>query len=73
MGISESKYQELLEKYRELQMVCEIWIAASEMKDERITELEAELAHAQQRVGRLGRLVGRNPAEPSRKRAKQAR
>ncbi|MCK5799678.1 MAG: hypothetical protein KAI47_20955 [Deltaproteobacteria bacterium] len=64
-----SKYDELLKRYRELQMVCDVWVAANDAKDQHIADLEEDLARAQRRVARLSRLVGRQSnALPQRKR-----
>ena len=69
MENEQTKIQALTEQVSELQLVCQVWVAANEAKDERITELEAELARAQGRIARLSRLVGRQQrAEPPRKR-----
>jgi predicted nuclease with TOPRIM domain len=65
----EARYDELLASYQELKMVCEVWVAANEAKDQRIEELEAEVEQAQQRIVRLNRLVGRQRSnEPQRRR-----
>ncbi len=50
-------------KCSDLELTCQIWIAANEVKDHRIQELEAECKKLQQRVGRLGRRVGRESKE----------
>ena len=59
MTDADRKHQELLLRHAELQSVCEIWIAANDAKDARITELEAEVSRLQERSGRLARLAGR--------------
>lgn len=63
---NDARYEELLSKFQELRMVCEVWVAANEAKDQRIAELEDEVEQAQQRIVRLSRLVGRQrSSEPS--------
>ncbi|PID38094.1 MAG: hypothetical protein CSA65_08850 [Proteobacteria bacterium] len=56
---NDARYEELLSKFHELKMVCEVWVAANDAKDQRIQELETELEQAQQRIVRLSRRVGR--------------
>lgn len=68
-----SSNQELLSKVREMQMICEIWIAANNVKDERIQELEGEVKRLQQRVARLSRRVNRSPQVERAPRVEQAR
>jgi len=53
----------------ELEMACRIWMAASEAKDERIEELENELARLRRRVTRLGRMLGSGQGRRRRARA----
>jgi len=48
-----------LERNRELETTCRLWIAVSGAKDERIRELELECQALRQRVARLSRQVGR--------------
>ena len=43
MDNGQTKYDELLQRYRELKMVCDIWVAANDAKDQHIAELEEEL------------------------------
>jgi len=59
MKPTESNSVQQLAQVRELQMVCEIWIAANGAKDQRIHELEEEVGRLQQRVARLSRRIGR--------------
>ncbi|MBW2731472.1 MAG: hypothetical protein JRH20_03710 [Deltaproteobacteria bacterium] len=59
MKTTESSDNQQLSKVRELQMVCEIWIAANGAKDQRIHDLEEEVGRLQQRVARLSRRISR--------------
>jgi archaellum component FlaC len=59
--------EDLEQRYRELQMVCEVWVAANDAKDKRIAELEEQLEQMRQRVSRLGRLVARHRRDEPRK------
>lgn len=54
------------ERYQELTSTCQLWIAVSEAKDERISELESECDQLRLRVARLSRMVGRRNNETRR-------
>jgi hypothetical protein len=41
-----------------MEMVCRLWMAAGQAKDERIEELEAEVRRLRQRTSRLNRMLG---------------
>lgn len=64
-----SNEQALQQQLEELQLVCRIWIAASQAKDERIAELEREVAQLSRRVARLARHAGRQSSGGLRRRA----
>ncbi len=46
--------EELLSQHRELQLTCEIWMAASEAKDEHIRQLERENNQLRKKIARAG-------------------
>ncbi len=48
----------LATRLQEMEMVCQLWIAAGQAKDERIEELEEEVRRLRQRTSRLARLLG---------------
>jgi len=51
----ERRNRALQEQVLELETVCRVWVAASNVKDCRIEELEAELRHMRARLARLTR------------------
>ncbi len=54
-----------LESYRQLESSCRLWMAACQVRDERIRELEQECLALRQRVARLSRQLRRQPGTPS--------
>ena len=54
-----SKLDSLVAKCSELELTCRLWIAANQVKEARIQELEAECNQLRRRVARLSRRVGR--------------
>ena len=53
-----------LERHRELECSCRLWIAACEARDLRIKELEQECATLRQRAARLTRQTRRQVGAP---------
>lgn len=47
--------EELLSQYRELELTCQIWMAASEAKDAHIAQLELENSQLRKKIARMGR------------------
>ena len=59
MSEAASKMDLIVAKCRELELTCRLWIAANDVKEARIRELEAECNQLRRRVARLSRRVGR--------------
>jgi hypothetical protein len=49
-----------VESYRQLESTCRLWVAACEIRDERLQELEKECQALRQRVARLSRQARRH-------------
>lgn len=56
-------------RLQEMEMVCQLWMAANQAKDERIEELEAEVNRLRQRTARLGRMLGSAQGRAHKRRA----
>ncbi len=60
MEDKEITLEELLRHHRELEMACQIWMAANDAKDERIQQLEEENSRLRNKLTRLGRAARRS-------------
>ena len=49
--------EELLSQHQELQLACQIWIAANDAKDEQIQQLEQENSRLRNKIARMGRVA----------------
>lgn len=46
------------QKYQDLELACQLWIAANDAKDHRIAELEQQVQRLRQKIARQARVAG---------------